>query len=421
MHSFLLLRYIGLFIVIVLSPISSNANNRMIGRESVKKVYISVKGIYRVTNNETTSIYISKNDFEGFKYITVKANKEHGTRVHFLKQEPKNNNERVQYSDYYKESVLVRKGMKIDIVIPCDAKSIYILKNADHNYNPDIINLYTPDSLYNNSDVNEIRGYSRPNKNGESLKIMHWNIGNFSQGKYPYSSITEANYKIKLDGFNNFINTYCVDCHYLLNEYNETFAKVDGQSVNTASVLFDKRTDYKVFPRTTSSGYNKLAFFWKKGMLGYQYGILESLKGVKNANGTIEYGVGYCLSQYAIGEDTVFVMSLHAPNKIRNEEYDVLYKEIIEICSGYDNCVIVGDLNRKAPDMFTVLTDAGFKILNDKSVTFPPTSCLDWVLYRCKSVILHDFKVYDEAVDSNGDLLSDHLPLSFVVSNLKEY
>ena len=206
MHSFLLLRYIGLFIVIVLSPISSNANNRMIGRESVKKVYISVKGIYRVTNNETTSIYIPKNDFEGFKYITVKANKEHGTRVHFLKQEPKNNNERVQYSDYYKESVLVRKGMKIDIVIPCDAKSIYILKNADHNYNPDIINLYTPDSLYNNSDVNEIRGYSRPNKNGESLKIMHWNIGNFSQGKYPYSSITEANYKIKLDGFNNFIS-----------------------------------------------------------------------------------------------------------------------------------------------------------------------------------------------------------------------
>lgn len=391
---------------------------RVIGE--VKKVYISVKGIYRVTNNKTTSIYIPKSEFEGYKYITVKANKEHGTRVHFLKQEPENHNEHVQYSDYYKESVLIRKGMEIDVVIPCDTKCIYILKNADHNYNPDIINLYIPDSLYN-SDVYEMRSHSRLNMSGESQKFMHWNIGNFSQGKYPYSSISEANYKIKLDGFNNFINTYCKDCHYLLNEYNETFAKVDGKSINTASVLFDKRTDYKVFPRTTSSGYNKLAFFWKKGMLGYQYGIFESLKGVKNANGTIEYGVGYCLSQYAIGVDTVFVMSLHAPNKIRNEEYDVLYKEIIEICSGYDNCVIVGDLNRKASDRFTVLTDAGFKILNDKSVTFPPTSRLDWVLYRCKSVMLHDFKVYNEAVDCNGDLLSDHLPLSFTVSNIIEY
>ena len=111
-------------------------------------------------------------------------------------------------------------------------------------------------------------------------------------------------------------------------------------------------------------------------------------------------------------------MSLHAPNGIKSNEHNALYREILNICSGYDNCILVGDFNRVSAKSFTVLTNAGFKILNDKSITHPSGNyILDWVLYRCKSLTLSDFKVYKEAIDSNGELLSDHLPLSFIVTS----
>ena len=394
----------------------SKANHR---NDDVKRVYITATGIYQISNsNNYSSICFSKNAFEGYKYIAIKANKEYATRVHILKNVPKKNNEHVQYSDYYKESILVGKGMKLDIVIPQDAKFIYVLNSAEgHNNKPDYINFYTEDSL-SNSEIPETQILSRRAANGgDTQKFMHWNIGNFSQGKYPYSNIKGSNYKVKLDGFSNFINTYCPDCHYLLNEYNETFAKVNGNSVSTPTVLFSKRINYKDFPRTTSSGYNKLAIFGREGLLSYRYSIFESLKGVKNSNGTLEYGTGYCISQYAIGETILYVMSLHAPNKITTNESNALYEEILSIVSGYENCVLVGDFNRTIASNFSVLTNAGFKILNDKSITHPSNhTILDWVLYRCKDVTLSNFRFYKEAVDSNGELLSDHLPLSFTVT-----
>jgi hypothetical protein len=411
------MRYIGLFFGLVFFSLFSNAQNKNIGTDNVRKVYITPTGIYKETNsNKTTSIYISQKTFKGYQYITVKANKEHGTRVHILKKEPKNHNELVQYSDYYKENILVRKGIKLDIVIPQDAKCIYIINHADNNYKPDIVTLYTAESL-SNSEISEKKNLSQRAASSNSQKFMHWNIGNFSKGEYPYSKIKEGNYKVRLDGFINFINKYCPDCHYLLNECNDIFAKVNGSSVSTASVLFNKRQGYKIFPRSTSSGYNRLAIFWKEGLINYKYGIFESLKGVKNKNGTLEYGAGYCISQYAVGSTTLYVMNLHAPNMIKAEESNALYKEILNICSKYDNFIIVGDLNRTSSDKFSVFTNAGFKILNDKSVTYPSKRILDWVLYRCKDVTLSNFRVYKEAVDSNGELLSDHLPLSFTVTS----
>ena len=418
------MRYIGLIIGLVFLSLSSNAQNKNIRLDNVRKAYITISGIYEMTNNnKTTSIYIPRNTFVGYQYITVKANKEHGTRVHILKKEPQKHNEPVQYSDYYKEDILVRKGMKLDIVIPQDAKCIYILNSADNNYKPEYINLYKADIL-SNSDTSEKKDLSRRVASRDTLKFMHWNIGNFSKGKNPYSSINKDNYKDRLDGFNNFINTYCPDCHYLLNEYNETFASVDGKPVSTPNVLFNNRKGYKVFPRSTSSGYNRLAIFWKKGLVRYKYGVFESLKGVKNKNGTLEYGLGYCISQYAVGGETLYVMSLHAPNGIKKEEQNILYDEILKLCSDYDNCILVGDFNRPSVTSFMVLSKAGFKILNDKSVTHPSNNpsggyILDWVLYRCKSLNLSDFRVYSEAVDSNGELLSDHLPLSFTVTSEK--
>lgn len=407
------MKYLGVLLSFGLFSIISNAQIRM---DKVRNVYITNTGIYKVTNSDKhTSIYFSRNTFKNYQYITIRANKKHGTRVHILKDEPKKHNEQVQYSDYYKESILVRKGIELDIVIPQDAKCIYILNSAGENYKPDLINLYTADSL-SNGETSETQNHTRQAAS-ISQKFMHWNIGHFSKGKYPYSNIKNDKYKVRLNGFNNFINTYCPDCHYLLNEYDETFASVDGKPVSTSTVLFDNRKGYKVFPRTTSSAYSELAIFWKEGLQSYKYGVFESLKGVKNSNGTLEYGTGYCISQYAIGRDTLYVMSLHAPNGIKSEEHGALYREILNICSKYDNCVLVGDFNRISANSFTVLMKKGFQILNDKSVTYPPKRCLDWVLYRCKSLTLSDFRVYSEAVDSNEELLSDHLPLSFTVTS----
>ena len=414
------MKHFWLFLCFVLFSLITNAQIR---KDNVRNVFITNTGIYKVTNNNKhSSIYIPQKIIKNYKYITIRANKEHGTRVHILKKEPQKQKDSVLYSDYYKESILIRKGIELDIVIPQDARCIYILNGAGDNYKPDLINLNTLDSL-SMGDVAETQNLSR-RVVSISQKFMHWNIGNFSKGRTPYNNINKDNYKIRLDGFNNFINKYCPDCHYLLNEYNETFASVDGKPVSTPNVLFNNRKGYKVFPRSTSSGYNRLAIFWKKGLVRYKYGVFESLKGIKNKNGTLEYGLGYCISQYAVGGETLYVMSLHAPNGIKKEEQNILYDEILKLCSDYDNCILVGDFNRPSVTSFMVLSKAGFKILNDKSVTHPSNNpsggyILDWVLYRCKSLNLSDFRVYSEAVDSNGELLSDHLPLSFTVTSEK--
>lgn len=378
----------------------------------VSRTYITVGGIYKITNTKKySSICIPYSKFRPYRYLTVKANNEYATRIHILKEVPRKRNESVLYSEYYRESFLVRKGIKLDIVIPEDAKYIVILNSTEGNNNtPDFVTLRTSDFL--------CKAMDRPTLDvvKSSYKFLHWNIGHFSNGKTPYSNITEENYKVRWDDYKRFFKTYCQDCNILLNEYDETFATINGNPINTADVLFDGRKPYFEFPRNGSSAFNKLAVFWTAGVVDFKYGVFESLKGVKNINGTLQYGIGYCISQYVIGEKKLYVMSLHVPNRIKRNEHEAVYREILNICSGYDNCILVGDFNRGAAMYFAVLTDAGFSILNDNSVTYPSKGyILDWVFYRCRDVSLSDFKVYTEAVDSNGDLLSDHLPLSFTV------
>lgn len=387
--------------------------------DDVTKAYISVAGLYKLTKDDRySSILISKSALEGYRYLTIKANKKNATRVHILKEEPKDNNQNVSYSDYFKESILVRKGMILDVVIPEDVMCVYILNSAEgRNNRPDSITLYTRDEL-NLSQIEDKMKNTQQKIEYVCHKFLHWNMGNFSNGQFPFSTITEDNYKVKKSGFKNFIKLYGHGCHLLLNEYNETFSKIDGIPVQTDSLLFDGVKLLKNFPRSTSSGYNSLAACWNDGLLSYEYDVFNSLKGVKNKNGTLEYGAGYCLSKYSIGKTVFYVMSLHAPNEISKMENDALYTEILSICSDYENCILVGDFNRTIPANFKVLTDAGFTILNDSSVTYPSKGyILDWVLYKCKDVTLSDFKVYKEAVDSKGDLLSDHLPLSFKVTH----
>lgn len=398
--------------------ISANIPSTLqIRNDSISGVYITVDGVFILPEgNDYSSIVIPKSVFDGYSYVSVKSNSEFSTRVHILKEEPKGVNDHVLYSDYYQESILVGEKIKLDIAIPDDAAYICILNSVEgHNNTPDSIILYSADALCHQ--------YAEIEQNPLTLdgnifihKFLHWNLGHFSNGQYPYSTITETNYKDRLKAFRVFFNTYCSECHLLFNEYDESFAQIGEQAVKTDTVLFNMRKTRQVFPRSTSTGYNRLAAFWNEGLLGYRYGVFESMKGVKNSNGTLEYGTGYCLSTYAIGKDSLYVMSLHVPNKIKRGEYDALFKEIVSLCSNLDNCVLVGDFNRSSFTDFTAFTDAGFKILNDNSVTYPSTGyILDWVLYRCNNVTLSDFRVFTEAVDGNGDLLSDHLPVSFTV------
>lgn len=385
-----------------------------ISTHDFSRIYVTAGGVYkRYVTNKYSSICIPYSRFKDYQYLTVKSNEKYACRIHILKNKPDTHNEKVVYSDYFGKSFIIAKGIKLDIAIPVDARYIIILNSSEGHCNtPDSITLHTADALFAES----IQANFPRDSIILSHKFLHWNLGNFSKGKYPYSTITEENYAVKLKGFDKIINNICSDSHCLFNEYNETFAKVNDNFINSISALFGKRMTYKFFPRSTSSGYNKLAAFWKEGLLCYRYGVFESLKGVKNSRGTFEYGAGYCISKYAIGRTTLYVMSLHAPNRIKSNEQDALYEEILSICSEYDNCILVGDFNRTATSSFRVLTNAGFLILNDKSVTHPPSgSILDWVLYRCKDVNLSDFKVLTEAVDDNGDILSDHLPLRFTV------
>lgn len=388
-----------------------------IGKDYLKNVYIDENGVYKFCTKGFFSSYcIPEAKFKEYSYLTVKSRTIRSTKVYILKKKPKKDDEQVQFSNYYCQEVPVGKGLKLDILIPSDAKYIVIpYKFDDKIIKPVSINLCKTKDVH----YRQTLPHTTSSKDSSITlhRFVHWNIGHFSKGKYSHSTITKKNYSIKYHAFKDFINNYCYDSHCLFNEYDETFANIDGVDISADTVLFGGKRSYAIFPRSVTFGYNKLAAFWKDGFIDFKYGVFESLRGVKNKKGMLEYGTGYCISQYAIGESELYVMSLHAPPYISREEYNALLKEIIEICSEYRNVILVGDFNRHRISDFELLTDAGYSILNDKRKTLPMGRCiLDWVLYRCKDVVLSNFKVYTEAVDSEGDLLSDHLPLGFKVT-----
>lgn len=403
-------------------------------RNDISRTYITATdGIFKIfsTNDDYNSICIPYSVFKFYDYISVTANSQYATRVHILKEEPKISQSTVAYSDYYGKSALVTAGQRFDINIPSDARYIFVMNSTDGNNNtPDAIVLSKasyPTEI--NADASEL---SNRDMSLYSHKFLHWNIGNFSLGVYNHSTIDADNYAVKLAGFNTFLYTYAADSHIMFNEYNETFAIVNGDKKSTTSVLDGlMRKTYATFPRTTSTGYNKLACFWKEGLRCYMYDVFKSLKGVTNSNGACEYGTGYTLSAYNIGGAVLYVLGLHYPNAIR-EQADVvkaLDAEILGIVSGLSNVVLAGDFNKPSASEFADYITAGFTILNpldgnDSPInpTHPSNGAtLDWVLYKLNGLSISDFRVYDtEAVDGNGELLSDHLPISFTVTRAEQ-
>lgn len=389
-----------------------------INNDNLKNVYVDNSGIYKLCKNgKYSSFCIPKTIFKQYSYLVVKAGIAHSTQIYILKTIPQKDGDHVQYSSYYCQRVSVGKGLKLDVLIPKDAKYIIIpCQSKGKIIKPISVNLYkAKDVCYGQTLLPHIQ--SSRDSSITLHRFVHWNLGHFSKGKHSHSTISKENYAIKYRAFKDFVYDYCIDSHCLFNEYDETFATIDGVDISADTVLFGGKRSYAIFPRSVTLGYNKLAAFWKDGVLDFKYGVFESLKGVKNKKGMLEYGTGYCISHYYIGESDFYVMSLHAPSSISQEQYKELFLEILKICSKYKNIILVGDFNRSRISDFQLLTDAGFSILNDKIKTFPGGRCIfDWVLYRCKNVLLSDFKVFTEAVDSEGDLLSDHLPLGFSVS-----
>lgn len=389
-----------------------------IGKDYLKNFYVDKNGFYKIcTNGDFSSYCIPEALFKEYSYLTVKSRNIRSTQVYILNNIPQKDGEQVKYSNYYCQRVSVGKGLKLDILIPKDAKYIIIpCKSNGKIIKPVSVNLCKTKDIYSKQTLLPHISSSR-DSSITSHRFVHWNIGHFSNGKYSHSTISKENYPIKYRAFKDFINNYCHDSHCLFNEYDETFANIDGVNISADTVLFDEKRSYAVFPRSVTFGYNKLAAFWKDGVIDFKYGVFESLKGVKNKKGMLEYGTGYCISHYAIGQSDFYVMSLHGPTSISQEEYKALFKEIIKICSKYKNIILVGDLNRHRISDLKLLTDAGFSILNDKTKTCPGGRCIfDWVLFKCKDINLSDFKVYTEAIDSEGNLLSDHLPLGFTVT-----
>lgn len=421
---------------------STIPDTKSIAIGDVSQVYISSAGRYVLSGSENNSgICIPYSIFKYYKYLTVTSNDTKATRVHILKEEPKTTNQNVLYSDWYGESFLVPISVTENIVIPSDARYIFILNSSEGNNNAPVSIKLETRSIPNAWSATE-RELSQRDTNLFSHNFIHWNLGNFSNGANPrpnsYSGDAVANrYNPRKTAFQNFYNAHRADCHFLLNEYNDKFAIVNGDDVATTSVIFNAAKASQTFPRSSSTGYNELAAFWRDGLRDYIYEIFSSMKGVKNTNGTLEYGVGYTLSMYNIGGSTLLVMHVHAPNKIPDYN-EALYAEILSKVSGYANCILVGDFNRTNANNFSTFTNAGFSILNPVDgegnplgITHPSLNVtLDWVLYKCSGMTVSDFYIYDtetkyqetiegEVVDT---YLSDHLPVGFKVTrNIQGY
>lgn len=422
---------------------STIPDSKTIAVGDITQVYISSAGLYILSGSEDNSgICIPYSIFKYYKYLTVTSNDSRATRVHILKEEPKTSRQTVVYSDYYGGNFTVPISVTENIVIPSDARYIFILNKSEGNNNAPVSIKLEKRTIPNSWSATKA-DLSQRDTNLFSHSFIHWNIGNFSNGVNPrpnsYSGNDVANrYNPRKTAFQNFYNAHRADCHFLLNEYNEKFAIVNGEDIATTSVIFDAAKASQLYPRSSSSGYDMLASFWRDGLRDYIYEIFNSLQGVVNSNGTFEYGTGYSISIYNIGTSQLCVVHLHVPNKITKSQIDSLFSEILTKVAGFSNCVLVGDLNVTNANHLSVLTDAGFSILNPVDangkaidITDPGlNTTLDWILYKCSGLTVSDFYVYNEETKYqeivNGETvdtyLSDHLPVGFTVSrNIQGY
>lgn len=239
-----------------------------------------------------------------------------------------------------------------------------------------------------------------------SFTIATWNIGHFSNGVQPSSTIDIAKTPNIKGKYYDFINDSINADVFVINEYNDVFYKdKNGKDIITDSVLFNKFKYKFIGPR-----------WWKCNAIFSKYRIrnLDNDKEIVyyfTAHKALNVDVKVSKRNTYYLENIVEVrgrrikivtVDIDFSKKVSAVYQHAQMNELIEKYKDETQIIICGDFNAGSYRLFL---NAGYSVANDGSLkTFPSKRYpLDNIVY--KGVDVSDVRMYPT-------ILSDHNPLS---------
>ena len=234
-----------------------------------------------------------------------------------------------------------------------------------------------------------------------SVRIATWNIGHFSMGKKPNSTLEDTQLAMMSDNFKDYINN-AVDADIMfLNEYSQKFTKEKYLAKDTVFKGYDK-----VAYEGPQLNYSCNAVYSRIEISEPEMHEFECNKtaGTISTKGPLATDYYFVTTDLVINGATVKLVSAHLAFDGEGSENVVInqIKELIEYCEQYEHVVLLGDWNVNYFSEFELFTDAGYSLGNtdeNMSTYNEPGYPLDNIIY--KGVTVTDFTLA-------GTDLSDH-------------
>lgn len=275
----------------------------------------------------------------------------------------------------------------VTLTIPDNARYLYV-------YYESIGDMHIPSSITFSKSGNA------PVVNENSIRIATWNIGHFSNGDKPNSTIKDSAFASEEAYYKDYID-YSVNADLIaLNEYSALFTP----SHATKDSIF---SSYENFYEGIQQNYSCNAIYSRIPISNIELHSFESTKDADIHSPYVTAQDYYFLTaDITVNGETVKMVFAHLVydeyNSKANSANIAQIKELIEYCNGYERVVVMGDFNVEVFSDFYNFTNAGYDLAyNDENLyTYSKnTSALDNIIY--KGVTVSDFT-------RAGTDLSDH-------------
>lgn len=291
---------------------------------------------------------------------------------------------RVIYSD--EESVTVD--------VPDNARYLYVYHNSqEDNYLPEKIWFFEKET---------------PTQSKNCIRLATWNIGHFSMGVKPNSTIKDANFSASLEKYTDFVQNGLAADVIALMEYSALFTP----SNKAAESLF---SDYGYGLEGQQRNYSCNALLAKVPITNVKMHEFECNKtaSITHTNLITAQDYYYMTADLKIGGKTVKLVTAHLgfdKNKTPDTVNLNQIKELIATFKDEPRVIFMGDWNVREFSYFDLFTDAGFSLANEDSTLYTIYNgnlSLDNIIY--KGVKISEFTLC-------GSELSDHYALSCTVT-----
>ena len=256
-------------------------------------------------------------------------------------------------------------GTEYTGTVPDDAVYLFVyLDSPGTTYRPREITFYVTIDVA----IAEMEQQIAQGSVADSLSIMAWNLGHFSGGAQPNSTITAAQYPEKVDGFRAVLSSERPDV-YGLSEYSAIFGKnASNVNVNTKDELFNFEQTYF---ESTQMHYTCYAMFSGFGVPVYNVKIndYDCLADETISHTTLMEAQDFryiSADLYAFGVPIRLVVThmafdLNRPGVLTQKQFN----ELINKYADDDYVIIMGDFNVSSVSEYDTFVAAGYSLAND--------------------------------------------------------